>query len=164
MVAMSRFIDERGRIFGKVNVVDILVLLVIVAVIVFAVMRMTGSSSQTVLVTVVYTVEQVRAPTVQAVTAQLEAEGIVTDDTGTVLGRMQAAEVLPTEVEYLTSSDTLEKFESPVFSNINITVAGQGHISNGGARIGSVPVLVGKKVTIRGATFEVVTTITGVSF
>ena len=57
---MSRFLDERGRIFGKVNVVDILVLLVIVAVIVFAVMRLTGSSSVTVPVAVVYTVEEVR--------------------------------------------------------------------------------------------------------
>ena len=33
---MARILDERGRIFGKVNIVDILVLLVIVAVVVFA--------------------------------------------------------------------------------------------------------------------------------
>ncbi len=42
---MSRIIDERGRMPGKVNVVDILVFLVIVAV-VFAITRLTGSSSQ----------------------------------------------------------------------------------------------------------------------
>ena len=33
---MSRFLDERGRIFGKVSVVDILVILVIIAVVAFA--------------------------------------------------------------------------------------------------------------------------------
>ncbi len=45
---MGRFIDERGRIFGKVNIVDILVILVIVAVVVFAVVRFTGTSSASV--------------------------------------------------------------------------------------------------------------------
>ena len=159
---MSRFIDERGRIFGKVNVVDILVLLVIVAVIVFAVMRTTGSSSETVPVTVVYTVEEVRAPTVRAITAELEGKGTVTDEGGTVLGRMQAAEVFPTEEQYLTSSDALEKFPSPIFSNIDITVVGQGSVSNGTVRIGSVSLPVGKKITIKGPGYEVQTTITGV--
>ncbi len=157
---MSRFLDERGRIFGKVNVVDILVLLVIVAVIVFAVMRLTGSSSVTVPVAVVYTVEEVRAPTVEAIMAQLEKGGIVTDEGGTVLGRMQDAEVIPTQEEHLTSLDQLEKFDSPILSNIDITVVGKGNVSNGTVRIGSVPLLVGGKITIRGPSYEVQTTIT----
>ena len=40
---MSRVLDERGRIFGKVNVVDLLVLVVVVALVVFAVTRTTGA-------------------------------------------------------------------------------------------------------------------------
>ena len=67
---MSRFLDDRGRLFGKVNIVDLIVLLVIIAVVVFAVVRMTGSSSKTVPVRVTYVVEAVRQATVSALQAK----------------------------------------------------------------------------------------------
>ena len=85
---MSRFLDERGRIFGKVNVVDILVLLVIIAVVVFAVVRFTGASSETVPLKVTYTVEEVRQATVDAIQETVEVNGTVRDDGGTVLGKV----------------------------------------------------------------------------
>ena len=55
---MSRFLDERGRIFGKVNIIDILVLLVIVAVVVLAVVRLKTGVFETVPVRVTYTLEK----------------------------------------------------------------------------------------------------------
>jgi len=161
---MSRFLDERGRIFGKVNIVDIIVLLVIVAVIVFAVMRLTGESAESRPVKVVYTVEEVRSVTVDQIVAQLDTNSTVTDESGTVLGRMTDVEVTPTEEEHLTSDDQLEKFESPIFSDVNVTVEGKGTLSNGTVRMGSVPMRVGKRVTLIGPGFEVLTVITGVSY
>lgn len=95
---MSRFLDERGRFFGKVNVVDLVVLLVIIAIVVFAVVRMTGGSSTTVPVKVTYTVQAVQGATVDA----LDVKGTVRDDGGTVLGEVAKVTVRPTLEEYMT--------------------------------------------------------------
>jgi hypothetical protein len=159
MVAMSRFLDEKGRFFGKVNIVDLLVLLVIVAVVVFAVVRMTGDSSKTVPVRVTYVVEEVRQATVDALRA---AKGDVTDEGGTYLGTVKEVVVNPTREEYMTTEDQLEAFDSPVFSDVKIVVLGEGWISGSTVHIGSVPMRVGKKVTLVGTGYEVQTVIMGV--
>jgi len=152
---MSRFLDERGRFFGKVNVVDVVVLLVIVAVVVFAVVRTTGGSSTPVPVKVTYTVEGVREATVNA----LEAQGTVRDEGGTVLGEVVGVSARPTLVESMTPSGELKAFESPVFNDVDIVVLGEGRVSGSTVRIGSVPMRVGKKVTLIGPGFEVQTVI-----
>lgn len=152
---MSRFLDERGRFFGKVNVVDLVVLLVIIAVVVFAVVRTAGGSSTTVPVKITYTVEEVRGATVDA----LEAGGTVRDDGGTVLGEVVRVSVRPTLEEYMTPAGELKAFESPVFSDVDIVVVGEGRLSASTVRIGSVPMRVGKKVTLVGPGFEVQTVI-----
>jgi hypothetical protein len=159
MVAMSRFLDERGRIFGKVNVVDLLVLLVIAAVVVFAVVRMTGSSSEPIPVRVTYTVEEVRQATVNALTDALRAGGIVRDDGGTVLGEVVDVVPRPTKEEFPGADGEPKAWDSPVFSDVDIVVLGEGRMSNSTVRIGSVPMRVGKKVTLVGTGFEVQTVI-----
>jgi hypothetical protein len=158
MVAMSRILDERGRLFGKVNVVDLVVLLVIVAVVCFAVLRMTGGSSQSVPVKVTYTVEAQRQATVNAI----RAKGSVTDDGGTLLGQVQDVIVTPTQEEYPTPDGDLKAFDSPIFKDITIVVVGRGQLSGSKVRIGSVPMRVGKKVTLVGSDFEVQSVIMGV--
>ena len=90
---MSRFLDARGRIFGKVNIVDLIVLIVIVAVVVFALVRTTGDSSTMIPIRVTYTVEEVRQGTVDAITKAVQAGATVRDDGGTVLGIVEKAEV-----------------------------------------------------------------------
>jgi hypothetical protein len=161
---MSRFIDERGRIFGKVNVVDILVFLVIVAVIVFAVTRLTGSSSEKVPVTVQYMIEEVRDATVDAITSTVEQGGRVTDEAGTVLGDVVKIDVAPTVEEYMTPAGELEEFESPIYNDVLITVSGKATVTGRTARIGSVQLRVGKPVTLVGHRYEVKSTIFRVDF
>ena len=156
---MSRFIDERGRIFGKVNIVDLLVLLVIAAVVVFAVARTTGDSSKTIPVRVTYTVEEVRQATVDALVKAVKAEAVVRDDGGTVLGEVVSVTPSPTLEEFLTPEGELKAFGSPVFSDVAVEVLGSGNIANSTVRIGSVPMRVGKKVTLVGPGFEVSTVI-----
>ena len=159
---MSRFLDERGRIFGKVNVVDILVLLVIIGVVVFAVMRMTGGSSTTVPVRVTYTVEAVRQATVDALRKSVKVKGTVRDDGGTRLGTVQDLVVTPTLEEFVTPDGNLEEFESPIFSDVSIAVLGKARVSGETVRIGSVPMRVGHKVTLIGTGYEVQSVIMGV--
>ncbi|MBN1629951.1 MAG: DUF4330 family protein [Thermoleophilia bacterium] len=156
---MSRFLDERGRIFGKVNIVDLLVLLVIVAVVVFAVMRTTGDSSETIPVKVTYMVTEQRQATVDALTGAVQAKTVVRDDGGTKLGEVVEVVPSPTLEEFLTPEGELKAFESPIYSDVAIVVLGEGSIANSAVRIGSVPMGVGKKVTLIGTGFEVQTVI-----
>jgi hypothetical protein len=155
MVAMGRFLDERGRILGKVNVVDILVLLVIIAVVAFAVVRLTGASSEIVPLKVTYTVEGVRQLTVDAIQDVVDVNGTVRDEGGTVLGKVDSIEVTPTEVEYMTPQGQPEAFDSPIFNDVKIIVRGEGSKSGETLRIGSVPMRVGRKITLIGSGFEV---------
>ncbi len=152
---MGRFLDERGRIFGKVNVVDVLVLLVIIAVVIFAVVRFTGASSETVPLKVTYRVEEVRQATVDAIQKSVPVNGTVRDEGGTVLGKVDRIDARPTEVEYLTPEGELKAFDSPIFNDVHIIVRGEGSKSGETWRIGSVPIRVGRKVTLIGSGFEV---------
>ena len=52
--------------------------------------------------------------------------------------------------------------ESPVCSDVSIVVLGNGRVSGSTVRIGSVPMRVGKKVTLVGTGYEVQTVIMGV--
>lgn len=156
---MSRFLDERGRIFGTVNVVDLLVLLVIVAVVVFAVFRTTGDASETFPVEVTYTVQEVRQATVDALLEAVEAQALVRDDGGTELGTVVTVTPHPTLKESLTADGRLESFESPVFSDVDIVLSGHATESRSTVYVGGVPMRVGKKVTLVGTGFEVLTVI-----
>ena len=161
---MSRILDERGRIFGKVSIIDLLVLLVIIAVVVFAVVRMTGSSSQEAPLRVTYTVEAIRQASVDQLVEKAETKGTVSDEGGTVLGKVEEVVVRPSLEEYLTPQGELKAFESPIFKDVDIVVLGQGSVSGSTIRVGSVPMRVGRKVTLIGAKFEVQSVIMDVAW
>jgi Domain of unknown function (DUF4330) len=156
---MSRFLDERGRIFGKVNIVDVAVLLVIIAVVAFVAVRATGGGSVTVPVRVTYTVEAVRQANVDAIQQAVQVKGVVRDDGGTLLGRVQEVVATPTQEEVTTPDGQLKAFPSPIFHDITVTVLGTGTLSGSTIRIGGVPLLIGHKVTLTGSDFEVQSTI-----
>ena len=54
---MARIIDDRGRLFGKINIVDILVLVVVIAVAVFVGLRATDDRVDTVPVNISFLVQ-----------------------------------------------------------------------------------------------------------
>jgi len=164
---MSRFIDERGRIFGKVNVVDLLVLLVIVAVIVLASVRFVDAKVDTVPVRVTYMVERVRQATVEALRATLDpavGKNAVTDEGSTLLGQIQEISVTPTREQVTTDTGELKIVASELFSDVSIVVLGEGLVSGSSVRIGSVPIKVGKRATLVGAGFEVSVTVMAVTW
>jgi hypothetical protein len=151
---MSRFLDARGRIFGKVNIVDLIVLCVIVAVVVFAVVRTTGGSSETIPLEVTYTVEEVRRATVDALVGAVQAKAVVRDDAGTNLGTVVSVTPSPTKEEFVADGE-LKAADSQVFSDVKIVVRGEGRLANSTLRVGSVFMRVGKKITLVGSGFEV---------
>lgn len=147
---MSRFLDERGRIFGKVNIIDILVLLVIVAVVVFAVVRLTGNAATTVPVRVTFQVKEIRNADARRLQTYWKSGVTLSEESGTVLGKVQEVTVTPTREEYLTSDNQLQEFDSPILSDVDVVVLGSAQRSNTSAHIGSVSVNRGDKVVVLG--------------
>ena len=111
---MSRLLDERGRIFGVVNVVDVIVLLLIIAVVAFAVVRTSGSTSKTVPIDVTYRVEEVRQATVDQLLGAVQVKATVRDDGGTLLGTVVKATATPTREEWPNAQGQPIASDSPV--------------------------------------------------
>ena len=144
---MSRFLDDRGRLFGRVNIVDLLVLVVIVAVVVFAAVRFTGGEAvQTVPVKVTFI--EFRVP--QALVAGLQGKGTVTDSGGTVIGDVQSVQVSPSVDELLTPQGEYKAFPSSTKSDVTFVVLGKGTVSGSSVHVGSMTARVGTDVQIIG--------------
>jgi hypothetical protein len=150
---VGRILDSRGRILGKLNIVDLLVVLVVIAIVVFAFVRFGGSSGvQTVQVRVTYVVDRVGVPVV----AQLkQAQGSIRDDAGSVLGRLESVADEASIEEVATATGQLVQSTSPIFRDARLVVVGSATRSNGTYRIGSVPLQVGNRLYVLGSGFKV---------
>lgn len=140
---MSPFIDDRGRLFGRVSVVDIIVLLLIVAVVAFAWARFFGDQEKTKGYRMVLYVERMRDPAV----TESNVGDKVRDDTGAALGRIEKVEGGGTPTDVPTAEGTLNRDSSKVFQELFITVKGEGQVSG---RVGEETVLVGGMVLRKG--------------
>ena len=153
---MSRFIDDRGRFFGKISIIDVLVVLLIVAVGVFIFLRAQGTGNQQVGVRTTFAVEKVRYLTVDAINVGDQ----VRDESGSLIGTVVDKREKPTQVEFGNSEGLAEGSDSKVFRDVIIEVKGNGQKSPSGAvRVGGTILLVGKLLTLKGPYFEVKGTI-----
>jgi hypothetical protein len=156
---LSRVLDDRGRLFGKVNIVDLIVLVVIVAIVVFAAVRLTGGGAvATEPVKVTFLDKRVD----QAFVAGLQGKGTIRDTAGNVIGVLQSVQVTPTADEMLTTDGQLKLFTSSTKSDVTFVVMCQGTITDSTAHIGSLAARVGADVRIVGPGYEAQTTISNV--
>jgi hypothetical protein len=157
---LSRVLDDRGRLFGKVNIVDILVLLVVVAVVVFAAVRLTGGAGSAETIPVKVSFVDVRVD--QALVPGMQAKGAVQDQAGNVIGQVQSVQVTPSVEELLTTEGQLKTFASATHSDVTFVVVGQGTVSDSTVHIGRVAARVGAGVKLLGPGYEALTTIASV--
>jgi Domain of unknown function (DUF4330) len=159
MGALSRILDDRGRLFGRVNIVDLVVVVVIVAVIVFAAVRLTGGeNAQTVPVQVTFVARMVDRVLVPG----LQTKGTVTDVAGNVIGKVVSVEVTPTIEETVTADGQLKTNASTLHDDVTFVVTGKGSVFESTVHIGTVPARVGSTVKLFGPGYEVGTVITRV--
>jgi len=153
---LSRVLDDRGRLFGKVNIVDLIVVIVIVAVIVFAAMRLTGGeNAQTVPVKVTFIASKIDRVLVPG----LQAKGQVTDVAGNVIGRVESVAVTPTMQEAVTADGQVKTYASTLYDDVTFVVTGQGSVFESTVHIGTVSARVGSAVKLFGPGYEVGTVI-----
>ena len=144
---MSRVLDDRGRLFGKVNIVDLVVLVVIVAVIVFAAVRLTGgSNAQTVPVKATFVASRVSRVLVPG----MQTKGTVTNVSGNVIGQVQSVQVTPTLVETVTADGQIKTNASTLYSDVTFIVVGEGSLFESNVHIGTVPARVGSAISSSG--------------
>lgn len=150
---MSRLLDDHGRLFGRLNVVDLLVVLLVIVLVVFAYLRFASGEETAVRTTLV--VDDVRNPIAEQIAEQLPAEESVRDRSGTPLGRLIDVEVLPSPVEVPTADGQLVTDESELYSDVWMVVEGTGQQSEHEIRIESVRLRVGHTLVISGPGWEV---------
>ena len=158
---MKRVLDDRGRLFGKVNIVDLIVLAVIVAIVVFAAVRLTGGGA---VATVPVKVTFVAVNVNQTLVAGLQGKGTVRDTGGNVIGEVQSVQVTPSIEELLTTEGEFKAFASSTKSTLTFVVLGQGTVSDSTAHIGKLAARVGADVRLIGPGYEAQTTIANVAW
>jgi hypothetical protein len=156
---LSRVLDDRGRLFGKVNVVDLVVLVAIVAIVVFAATRLTGDAAvatEPIRLTVVdYRVDP-------AIAAAMQSKGTIRDTAGNVIGELQSVQATFSKEELLTNDGQLKTFTSATRQDVTFVVLCQGTISDSTAHIGKIAARVGTDLRIVGPGYEAQTVINNV--
>lgn len=145
-----RVFDSQGRILGRVNVIDLLVLIALAALVVLAFSFFSSPEEQQVIETT-FVIERIRDTTV----LQLQEGDQIHDRTGTLLGTVVEVRSEPNLVEVPTAEGSLEVEESPLYKDVWLVVRGTGEASSSRVAVGSVPLKVGDYLELSGPTYNV---------
>jgi|GEM_PF-2250346 len=145
---MSPLIDDRGRLFGRVSVVDIIVLLLIVAVGAFAWGRFSGDQAQTKDYRMVLFIDRTRIPQV----TEANVGDAVRDERGAVLGKIEDVVESESRIDAVDDSGNVNpEGRSTVFKDVTITIKGQAQVSgNGDITVGGSPMRAGLPLVLVG--------------
>lgn len=154
-----RIIDDRGRLFGLINVIDLLVVVVVVGVVwglltrTAVLERLTRSYVEKP-VEILFLAENVRQYTVDAVQPgevlrELRSDGEV--------GTVKTVEVRDYKEKAPDAEGNWHMSPVPGKKELYITVEGRLKEYNGAFRVGQSDIKVGSKVTLKGKRFNVET-------
>ena len=136
-------IDEKGKLFGKISIIDVLIILIILAAAAILTVKFTGIGSEQILTThktYVAEVEQIKNTTVPYIR---EGEKLY-DNEGAYMGTVKKVEVLPGEVVKTKSNGEYAVAVNPERANVRITIEGEGKENESGFFLdGKVSLLLG---------------------
>lgn len=162
-----KIIDEKGRLFGKLNIIDLLVILLIAAIAVAAVMKFTGADTAndhydaslnrnieyTVICRVVY--NPIVAEAKKEVGNQLMAGGELVEGCF-----IKAVDVEPHYDTYVDNEGKMQKQLSEDYSDVVFTIAGEAPFVNNAYKVGTQEVRVARSHIVKTLTFEMTGTVT----
>lgn len=166
---MKKMIDEKGRIFGKVNIIDLLVVLLVVAVAAAVVFKVGGGEatkadeyanaeaqdlSYTVLCRMVHNdvADYIEA---NEVGNQLMSNGELVESCF-----IESVERKPFTESYITEDGEMKQAESDVYCDLVVTVSGSAPYAENSFHVGSQEVRVGKSHIVKTVGFEISGTVT----
>ena len=118
--------NKQGKIFGKINIIDLLAILVVVVAVVGIAIRFTSSASKNVTnkteFSYVVELDDVRIYTVEA----LQKKGITTDKQGNVLGEITDVKYEPKTEQVILENGESKMVEKPERYTVYVTLKGNG--------------------------------------
>jgi len=151
-------IDNKGRLFGVINIIDLLVILLIVAVAGrFALMQKNRSAGPVMKnLEVVVHVKEVRDATVNVI-----KEGDVVKETKTnaVLGKVTNVKVVPSETVVETADGRLVVASNPIYKDMYITIQGTGTAGENAIVLGSNEIRIGTTLQLKTNMYSVTSTV-----
>lgn len=156
-------IDNKGRIFGLINIIDLLVILVILAVVTrfgTGIHQSSAGSQVKEIETVLYVKE------VKDATANVIKVGDTVKETKTngVLGKVTDVEVKPSETLVETADGRIVVYPNPVLKDVYITVKGTGSVNENAIVLGSNEIRIGTSLQIKTNIYSVTSTVMEISF
>jgi hypothetical protein len=155
-----RLFDEKARLFGVINIIDFLVVvLVLVAAGGFYQMRYGGlgaAKPQTKAVEAVFLVQNVRMATVDVIKI---GDQVRDSRTNNYLGEVVAIDVRPAEILSLQPDGRFVETTSPSRKDIYVTIRGPGTVSPNIIMLGSNEIRIGTRINLKTNLWAVETTV-----
>jgi hypothetical protein len=141
-------LDNKGRLFGKINIIDLFIILVVVAALAFVFKKVLQPSIGVRQDDIVFEIYVEESPTFAAI--EVAAGGKVVDDIkGVDLGIIQDV-VIGDGYEYVPTSDgRLVKGYKEGYSSVKLTSLVKGEYSKDGVKIAGNNYNIGHSITIR---------------
>lgn len=154
-------IDKKGRIFGLINIIDLLIILLILAVVGRFALKVqqqpAGVESKN--IEVVLLVKEVRDAT-----ANVIKEGDIVRETKTnmVLGKVTKVEILPSDTLVNTADGRVVNYPNPILKDVYVTLVGSGTAGENATVIGNSEIRVGTILNAKTNVYSVISTVMGI--
>lgn len=157
---MSLF-DSKGRIFGIINIIDLLVILLIVVVVGRFALKSQNKPAgvQTKNIQITLLVKDVREATSGVI-----KEGDIVRETKTnlVLGKVTKVEVKPADTLVNTADGRVVNYPNPVLRDVYVTLVGTGTAGENAVVVGNSEVRIGTQLSVKTNIYAVITTVMGI--
>ncbi|MDD4570857.1 MAG: DUF4330 domain-containing protein [Tepidanaerobacteraceae bacterium] len=156
------FIDNKGRFFGLINIIDLLIIILVVAVIGRFTLKTQQKSAGAVTknIEVVLHVKEVRDATADVI----EVGDIVKETkTNAVLGEITNLDVKPSDTIVETADGRVVTYPNPVYKDIYITLIGSGSAGENAIVLGSNEIRVGTALQLKTNMYSVTTTVMSIN-
>lgn len=166
------WLDERGRLWGRINVVDLLIVIILGAVLVRLVFpavaaRLAGPGitppgpAEEVPLSVDFLLTGVRQPTVDAVRV---GDQVMETKTNLPLGKITKIRVTPASQAVPTAEGKLVRADLPDQFDLWVTIEGPGRVSTNSIEIATRQIHIGTPLGFRTRLYSVGGTVMGITF
>ncbi|MBE6037293.1 MAG: DUF4330 domain-containing protein [Clostridiales bacterium] len=145
-------IDKKGKLFGKISIIDIFIVLVILAVAVFAIGKFTGNNGITNLqepAPVEFTLLMEDAPAVLVDGTFEVGDPAIDRTTGAYLGTVSKIVKDPCITETPTADGKIVSAEKPNHYRLYVTVKGSGFVTDSGVTVSNNNFYINRQSDVR---------------
>ncbi len=149
-----KIIDEKGKLFGLINIIDLFISIILIALVGFGAYKVFRVNPTVVVntekITMVYFIQEVRDVTYNAI----EVGEIAKDyDKNTVYGKIVKKEALPAKKMAETADGRFVEAEIPDRFDVKVYIEGDAVISKSGVYMGTQEIRIGFTTSIKGRKF-----------